>query len=115
MRVAKEYHLPLHYISTAMSSNSQLSNTVPVSHAMDVDQIVAQAQEQLQLAMKVQEKEQKDHSWVEEDWKAWQEEWSRVTVMDKEAAEKALGIVVKEMWMIFCQVSSDFLQPLSQN
>jgi len=116
VRVAKEYHLPLHYISTAMSSNSQLSNTVPVSHAMDVDQIVAQAQEQLKLVMKVQEKEWKEQFWVEEDRKVQQEEeWSRVVVADKEAAEKVLGIAVKEMWAIFCQVSSDFVWPLSQN
>jgi len=59
-----------------MTLNSQFSNVViaPVSNTMDVDQIVAQAQEQLKLVMKVQEKEWKEQIWVEEDQKAQQEE-----------------------------------------
>jgi len=59
--------------------------------------------------MKMQEKEWKEWTWVEEDWKAQQEEWSCVVVMDKEVVEKASGMVVKEMWVIFFQVSLEFL------
>jgi len=42
-----------------MASNSLLLNVAiaPISDAMDVDQIVTQAQELLQLEMKAQEKE----------------------------------------------------------
>ena len=89
-RVAREYYLPLH-ISTTMSSNPITLNVViiPVSDAntdqMDINIISVQAQEQLQLAVKAQEKEQKEQAWVEEDWKSQKDEWSRVVVSDKDA------------------------------
>ena len=69
----------------------------------------------MQLAMKAQEKEHKEQTWVEEDWKAWKKEWSRVAVLNKEAVEKASEKAVREMLMMFCQISSVFLWPLSQN
>jgi len=98
---------PLHSYSIF---NSPLLNVVvaPISDVMNIDQIVTQAQEQLQLAMKVQGKERKERIWVEEDQKA-QQEWNRVVASDKEAAESASGVVVKHMWAIFCQESSDFI------
>ena len=66
--------------------------------------------------MKAHEKEHKEQTWVEEDWKAWKKEWSRVAVLNKEAVEKASEKAVREeMLMMFCQISSVFLWPLSQN
>jgi len=58
--------------------------------------------------VKVQEKEKKEQTWVEEDQKAQKEEWSKVVALDEEVAEKALEMVAKEMWVNFCQVSSRF-------
>jgi len=84
---------------------------------MDVDLIIAQAQEQLQLVVKVQEKEQKEQIWQEEDRKAEWEEWSRVAVSDKAVVKKALERVEKELWRTFCQVilifSSAFISDLT--
>ena len=87
-----------------MSLTPSTSNavTVPVSdndtNHMDIELIVAQAQEQ------------KEWIWVEEDQKTQKEEWSNVVALDKEAVEKVTEKAVKKMVMIFCQVifSSDF-------
>jgi len=81
---------------------------------MDINLIIAQAQEQLQLVVKVQEKEWKEWNWMEETWKAQQEEWSSVVVSDKVVAEKALKRVAKEMWgYVLPGEFQIFLQPLS--
>ena len=52
---------------------------------------------------------------MEEDHKAQREEWSRVAASDKEVVEKASENAVRELLIMFCQVSSKVLWPLVQN
>ena len=62
------------------------------------------ALEQLCMAMEAQNKEKKQHLWVEEDQKSQGMESSKVVVSDKEVVVEATEKVVREMYMSFCQV-----------
>jgi len=81
-------------------------------HQIEVDlvlnpiaQAMAQAKEQMHIAMEAQHQETQLWLWAEKDWQSWRMEGSTVVVLDKESAVEAMEKVVEEIGMRYPQVS----------
>jgi len=91
-RVTRKNHLNMSF-----NSQSPIADNSSISDAMDVDLIITKAQEQLCLAMEVQQNENYLWHWAEKAVKAQVMEFSQVVASDKAAAEKALKVVIEEL------------------
>jgi len=79
-----------------------------------VTQAMAQAKEQLCVAMESQHQETQLQNWVKEDQESWRREGSTVVVFDKESAVEAAEKAVVEIGMRYWKVSLLFLWQYSE-